>query len=92
MKTVPTLRIFNGKPIEASSQNENSRKDSMRDKDGDMPDHDTIEPNTKKKDKTKQSKQVKGSEEPTAQNTRPDVTMASPIKSGQLDGKKKKKR
>ncbi|PNT73651.1 hypothetical protein BRADI_2g61702v3, partial [Brachypodium distachyon] len=72
MKTVPTLRIFNGKPIEASSQNENSRKDSMRDKDGDMPDHDTIEPNTKKKDKTKQSKQVKGSEEPTAQNTRPD--------------------
>ncbi|KQK11709.1 protein phosphatase 1 regulatory subunit SDS22 [Brachypodium distachyon] len=91
MKTVPTLRIFNAKPIEASSQTDNSRKESMQNKDEGMPDHDTIEPNTKRKDKTKQSKQLKGSEEPTAQNTRPDVTIASPIKSGQLDGKKKKK-
>ena len=92
MKIVPTLRIFNAKPIEASSQSENSRKESMRNKDEDMPDHDPIEPNTNKKDKRKRSKeQMKSLEEPAAQNTTPDVTIAAPIKSGPLDGKKKKK-
>jgi hypothetical protein len=85
MKIVPTVRIFNAKPIEASSQNENSRKGSMLSKGEDMLDHDPIDSNTKKKDKRKRSKQqVQTPEEPAAKDAPPETTIAA-------DGKKKKK-
>lgn len=93
MKVVPTLRIFNAKPMEASSKNESSRKESMPIKDEDMmPDHYPIEPSTKKKDKGERSKQqMRSPEEPARQNTPPDVTVAAPSKSELLDGKERKK-
>lgn len=90
MKIVPTVRIFNAKPIEASLQNDNSRKGSMLNKDEDMPDHDTKD--TKKNDKRKRSKQqVQSSEEPAAKDTPPNATIAAPAKSALSDTKKKKK-
>ena len=90
MKIVPTVRIFNAKPIEAaSSQNENSRKGSMR-KNEHMTDHDTVDSNTTKKDKRKRSKQqVQSPEEPAAKDTPTDVTISVLVKSG--DSKKNKK-
>ncbi|KAM0863768.1 hypothetical protein ACQ4PT_044401 [Festuca glaucescens] len=90
MKIVPTVRIFNAKPIEASSHNENSRKGSMLNKDEDMLAHDPKD--MKKNDKRKRSKQqVQSPEKPAAKDAPPDVTIAAPVKSGLLDSKKKKK-
>lgn len=92
MKIVPNLRIFNAKPIEAISQNENSGKGSKLKKDEEMPDRDPIDSNTKKKEKRKRPKQqVQSPEEPAAKDTPPDATIAAPIKSALSDSKKKKK-
>ncbi|KAM3336351.1 hypothetical protein ACQJBY_030378 [Aegilops geniculata] len=92
MKIVPNLRIFNAKPIEAISQNENSGKGSKLKKDEEMPDRDPINSNTKKKEKRKRSKQqVQSPEEPAAKDTPPAATIAAPVKSAMLDSKKKKK-
>ncbi|KAM3355142.1 hypothetical protein ACQJBY_025743 [Aegilops geniculata] len=92
MKIVPNLRIFNAKPIEAISQNENSGKGSKLKKDEEMPDRDPIDSNTKKKEKRKRSKQqVQSHEEPAAKDTPPAVTIAAPVKSALSDSKKKKK-
>ncbi|KAK1597533.1 hypothetical protein QYE76_017850 [Lolium multiflorum] len=88
MKIVPTVRIFNAKPIEASSQNE--KKGSMLNKDEDMLSHDPKD--MKKNDKRKRSKQqVQSPEKPAPKDTPPDVIIAAPVKSGLLDSKKKKK-
>ncbi|CAM0885405.1 unnamed protein product [Alopecurus aequalis] len=92
MKIVPTVRIFNAKPIEASSQNENPRKGLMQSKDDNMLlNLGSVGSNTNnKKDKRKRSEQqVQSPKEPAAKVTPPDVTIAAPVKSG--DSKKKKK-
>ncbi|EMS59372.1 Protein phosphatase 1 regulatory subunit 7 [Triticum urartu] len=92
MKIVPNLRIFNAKPIEAISQNENSGKGSKLKKDEEMPDRDPIDSNTEKKEKRKRSKQqVQSPEEPAAKDTPPAATIAAPVKSALSDSKKKKK-
>uniref|UniRef100_A0A453GUP9 U2A'/phosphoprotein 32 family A C-terminal domain-containing protein n=1 Tax=Aegilops tauschii subsp. strangulata TaxID=200361 RepID=A0A453GUP9_AEGTS len=92
MKIVPNLRIFNAKPIEAFSQNENSGKGSKLKKDEEMPDRDPIDSSTKKKEKRKRSKQqVQSPEEPAAKDTPPAAAIAAPVKSALTDSKKKKK-
>ena len=90
MKLVPAVRIFNAKPIEASSQNEKPRKGNMQNKDEDVPDHDPKD--SQKKDKRKRSKQqVQSPEEPAPKDTPPDASITASVKSGLSDGKKKKK-
>uniref|UniRef100_A0ACD5WQ17 Uncharacterized protein n=1 Tax=Avena sativa TaxID=4498 RepID=A0ACD5WQ17_AVESA len=90
MKLVPAVRIFNAKPIEAISQNDNPRKGSVQNKDDNMPQNDPKD--MIKKEKRKRSKQqVQSPEEPTAKDTPVDATIAAPVKPALLDGKKKKK-
>ncbi|KAF0893774.1 hypothetical protein E2562_029669 [Oryza meyeriana var. granulata] len=91
-KLVPNLRIFNSKPIEASSKSKNSREENLPMKDADMPDDGPTNIYTKKKGKGKHSKQqIKSPGEPAGQSTCRDVTIAIPVKSELLDGKEMEK-
>ncbi|OEL14826.1 hypothetical protein BAE44_0024159 [Dichanthelium oligosanthes] len=86
-KFVPTLRILNAKPLEASSKSDKSYgKGNLPSKD------DPVEIDTKRKDKRKQSKQqLKGPEEPEFKTISPGVTTSAPGKYEVLDGKEMKK-
>ncbi|KAL6613747.1 hypothetical protein ACP70R_036017 [Stipagrostis hirtigluma subsp. patula] len=93
-KLVPTLRILNAKPLEASSRSDkSSRKENLANKDKDMYDHDPIEIGTKKKDKKrKQTKQqLKAPEESAEQTISRSVITSVPSKSEVLPGKERKK-
>ncbi|XP_037416123.1 dynein assembly factor 1, axonemal homolog [Triticum dicoccoides] len=91
MKIVPNLRIFNAKPIEAISQNENSGKGSKLKKDEEMPDRDPIDSNMKKEKRKRSKQQVQSPEEPAAKDIPPAATIDAPVKSALSDSKKKKK-
>uniref|UniRef100_A0A0E0JU28 Protein phosphatase 1 regulatory subunit 7 n=1 Tax=Oryza punctata TaxID=4537 RepID=A0A0E0JU28_ORYPU len=91
-KLVPNLRIFNSKPMEASSKSKNSREENLPINDADTRDDGPSDVYTKKKGKGKHSKQqIKSPEEPAGQSTRLDVTIAGPVKSELLDGMEMKK-
>lgn len=78
---MPTLRILNAKPLEASSKNDKScGTENLPIKDS------PVEIDTKKKDKRKQPKQ-----QPEVKTTSPGGTPTTPGKSELLDGKEKKK-
>ncbi|PAN26374.1 hypothetical protein PAHAL_5G007200 [Panicum hallii] len=85
-KFVPTLRILNAKPLEASSKSDKSYgKDNLPSK------YDPVEID-RKKDKRQQSKQhLKGPEEPEVKTISPGVTTSALGKSEVLDGKERKK-
>ncbi|XP_006646726.1 protein phosphatase 1 regulatory subunit SDS22 [Oryza brachyantha] len=93
MKLAPNLRIFNSKPMEASSKStKNSREENLPTKDAAMPDGGPTDICTKKKTKGKHSKQqIKSPEETVGQSTRLDVTIATPVKSEPLIGEGKEK-
>ncbi|KAL5220727.1 hypothetical protein ABZP36_025440 [Zizania latifolia] len=91
-KLVPNLRIFNTKPMEASSNSKNSREENLPSKDADMPDDGITDIHTKKKVKGKHSKQqMKSPQEPAGQDTGLDVSIVTPAKTELLDGTEKKK-
>ena len=83
---MPTLRILNGKPLEASSKSDKSSgKDNIPSK------YDPVEID-RKKDKRQQSKQhLKGPEEPEVKTISPGVTTSALGKSEVLDGKERKR-
>lgn len=90
-KFVPTLRILNAKPLEATSKSDkSSRKENPPSKD-----KDPIGIDTKKKDKRKKSKQeLKGLEELEVQSISTGVTASNPGKlevPGSMERKKVKK-
>ncbi|KAL5227902.1 hypothetical protein ABZP36_016167 [Zizania latifolia] len=86
-KLVSNLRIFNTKPMEASSNSKNSREENRTSKDTDMPYDDPTDIHTKKKVKGKHSKQqMKSPEEPAGQNTGLDVSIVTPVKTELFDG------
>ena len=86
-KFVPTLRILNAKPLEATSKSDkSSRKKNPPSKDKDSIGIDT------KKDKRKKSKQeLKGPEELEVQSISTGVTTSNPGKLEVPDGKERKK-
>ncbi|KAG8079148.1 hypothetical protein GUJ93_ZPchr0007g4323 [Zizania palustris] len=92
-KLVPNLRIFNTKPMEASSNSKNSREENLPSKDADMPDDVITGIHTKKKVKGKHSKQqMKSPQEIAGQDTGLDVSIVTPAKTELLDGTEKKKK
>jgi len=86
-KFVPTLRILNAKPLEATSKSDkSSRKENPPSKNNDSIGIDT------KKDKRKKSKQeLKGPEELEVQSISTGVTTSNPGKLEVPDGKERKK-
>ncbi|RCV29204.1 hypothetical protein SEVIR_5G471600v4 [Setaria viridis] len=81
-KLVPTLRILNAKPLEASSKSDNRYEKE----------NDPVEVDRKKKDKKLQSKQqLKVPEEPEVKTVSLGVTTSALGKSEVLDGKERKK-
>ncbi|CAD6234607.1 unnamed protein product [Miscanthus lutarioriparius] len=86
-KFVPTLRILNAKPLEATSKSDkSSRKENPLSKNNDSIGIDT------KKDKRKKSKQeLKGPEELEVQSISTGVTTSNPGKLEVPDGKERKK-
>uniref|UniRef100_A0A0D9VAQ6 Protein phosphatase 1 regulatory subunit 7 n=1 Tax=Leersia perrieri TaxID=77586 RepID=A0A0D9VAQ6_9ORYZ len=92
-KLAPNLRIFNSKPMEASSKSKSFREENLPNKDADMLDDGPTDIYKNKKGKGKHSKQeMKSPEEPAGQSTHPDVTIATTVKSELLDGKEKKEK
>lgn len=83
---MPTLRILNAKPLEASSKSGNRYEKEISSKD------DPVEIDRKKKDKKQQSKQeLKVPGEPEVKTVSLGVTTSSLAKSEVLDGKERKK-